>query len=255
MLVAIGLHVAVALENDGYCATLRQSEQNKAVGFVLDSLSHHIKNILQGINCGNHLIDSGLQQNQLDLIGNGWSIVRKNQQNLANLVMDLLTYGSNSEPREQLVSVGPLVEQVIQTVAGNAADAKVEINFSPTQSSIQTCADPSLLEQAIENVIQFCIHSCQRVPDGSVTVALSQQGRLAVITIQDNGPNLSQDEQKIIFSPLTQLDRVDRQNLAMAVAYKIIAEISGKIAIDTNGSAVGNIFTLRLPITCDGDGK
>jgi hypothetical protein len=92
LLVAIGRQAALAVENNRYQTALVKAERLAAMGQTIALLSHHIKNILQGVRGGSYLIDMGLGGHNEELIRKGWGIVEKNQGRIYHLVMDMLTF-------------------------------------------------------------------------------------------------------------------------------------------------------------------
>ena len=76
-----------------------QAERLAAVGQTIATLSHHIKNILQGIHGGSSLIDLGLKEKDDTIVRRGWTIVEKNQTKIYNMVMDMLSFSKDREPR------------------------------------------------------------------------------------------------------------------------------------------------------------
>ena len=62
LMVAIGHQAALAVEDTNYYSAMVQAERLAAVGQTIATLSHHIKNILQGIRGGSYLIEMGLAE-------------------------------------------------------------------------------------------------------------------------------------------------------------------------------------------------
>ena len=62
LMVAIGHQAGLAIENTIFYNDKIQAERLAAVGQTIATLSHHIKNILQGIRGGSYLIDLGLNE-------------------------------------------------------------------------------------------------------------------------------------------------------------------------------------------------
>ena len=60
LMIAIGHQAALAVEDTRYYSAMVQAERLAAVGQTIATLSHHIKNILQGIRGGSYLIEMGL---------------------------------------------------------------------------------------------------------------------------------------------------------------------------------------------------
>ena len=85
-----------------------------AVGQTIASLSHHIKNILQGIRGGSYLIQEGLKQTETELIRKGWGIVEKNQEKISSLVMDMLTFSKDRQPEMLPCDLHEIVGDVLE---------------------------------------------------------------------------------------------------------------------------------------------
>jgi signal transduction histidine kinase len=66
LLIAIGHQAALAVEDTTYYSAMVQSERMAAVGHTIATLSHHIKNILQGIRGGSYLVEMGLENDDLE---------------------------------------------------------------------------------------------------------------------------------------------------------------------------------------------
>ena len=79
LMVAIGHQAGLAIENTVFYNDKIQAERLAAVGQTIATLSHHIKNILQGIRGGSYLIDLGLNEKDESIVRRGWTIVEKNQ--------------------------------------------------------------------------------------------------------------------------------------------------------------------------------
>ena len=60
LMIAIAHQAALAVEDTRYYSAMVQAERLAAVGQTIATLSHHIKNILQGIRGGSYLIEMGL---------------------------------------------------------------------------------------------------------------------------------------------------------------------------------------------------
>ena len=61
LMIAIGHQAALAIEDTNYYKQMVQAERLAAVGQTIATLSHHIKNILQGIRGGSYLIEMGIK--------------------------------------------------------------------------------------------------------------------------------------------------------------------------------------------------
>ena len=124
LMVAIGHQAALAVEDTSYYSAMLQAERLAAMGQTIATLSHHIKNILQGIRGGSYLIEEGLKDDDNDVVRRGWRIVEKNQERISNLVMDMLTFSKDREPDLRPADLNETVGDVVELMKSRAAEAQ-----------------------------------------------------------------------------------------------------------------------------------
>ena len=108
-----------------------QAERLAAVGQTIATLSHHIKNILQGIRGGSYLIEMGLAGHDEDMMSKGWKIVEKNQNKISTLVMDMLTFSKEREPDLQVAKLNEIVADVVELMRVRADEVQVDLDWRP----------------------------------------------------------------------------------------------------------------------------
>ena len=92
-----------------------QAERLAAIGQTIAALSHHIKNILQGLRSGSEILKMGLKDKNDKLLQQGWSIVEKNQGKIYDLVMDMLSYSKEREPAIEITDLNQMVRDVFSS--------------------------------------------------------------------------------------------------------------------------------------------
>jgi two-component system NtrC family sensor kinase len=112
LMVAIGHQAALAVEDTSYYSAMLQSERLAAIGHTVATLSHHIKNMLQGMKGGGFLIEEGIKQSDGEAVVRGWKMVERNQQKIADLVLDMLTFSKERVPDLQLGNLNETVADV-----------------------------------------------------------------------------------------------------------------------------------------------
>src|SRR5262245_65023582 len=89
--IAIAHQAALAVEETRYHQAMVQGERLAAVGQTITALSHHIKNIMQGVVFGSDMVRTALSDKDDTLLTKGWRLVEKNQAKIHDLVMDMLS--------------------------------------------------------------------------------------------------------------------------------------------------------------------
>lgn len=265
LMIAIAHQAALAVEDTSHYHALVQSERLAAVGQTVASLSHHIKNILQGVQGGSYLIELGLGQHgkaiageQPDLaaaakavetVHQGWSIVEKNQERISALVMDMLTFSKEREPEPHPTRIDELVEDVVTMMQARATEADVTLVRADATAMPTMQVDPDALHRALLNLVGNAIDATEDVEQGRVTVHTSvcEADGVARVAIEDNGPGIEPDQQESVFSAFVSSKGSRGTGLGLAVARKTAKEHGGAIIL-TSEPGKGSTFTLELPL-------
>jgi signal transduction histidine kinase len=248
LMVAIGHQAALAVEDTSYYSALVQAERLAAVGQTIATLSHHVKNIVQGIRGGSYLIDEGLKAGETELIRRGWRIVEKNQDKISNLVMDMLTFSKERKPEMVAAQLNEVVADVIELMSVRATEAGVDLQWRPSSEIPMLTFDPDALHRAILNVVTNAIDACEKSHQGRVLVStelLSEQ-RMVRVTVADNGEGIPPEDIKKVFSVFESRKGSRGTGLGLPVSQKILHEHGGVVRVESTPD-VGSTFYLELP--------
>ncbi|WP_435016890.1 ATP-binding protein [Tundrisphaera sp. TA3] len=249
LMVAIGHQAGLAIENTQLYEANLQAERLAAVGQTIATLSHHIKNILQGIKGGSYLIEMGLNDKDDAIVRRGWTIVEKNQAKIYNLVMDMLSYSKDREPALELADLNETVADVIELMQSRAGDLGVTLYWQPAAHLPRLHFDTDGIHRAVLNIVTNAIDASEDVEGGIVTVstAIGADGSRAQVVVADNGVGISPDEVDGIFQVFASTKGSRGTGLGLSVSQKIIREHGGTIAIDSEVGK-GSTFTIELPV-------
>jgi len=248
LMVAIGHQAALAVEDTSYYSAMLQAERLAAIGQTIATLSHHIKNILQGIRGGSYLIEEGLKGDDNDVVRRGWRIVDKNQERIGNLVMDMLTFSKDREPELVPANLCETVSDVVELMKSRAAEAGVQLVWQPPADLPPFSFDADLLHRAILNVVTNAIDACEKREAAQVEVKVEWAAgeRLVQIVVADNGEGIAPEDQKRIFSVFESKKGSRGTGLGLPVSQKIMREHGGDIRVESSLGA-GSRFFLELP--------
>jgi signal transduction histidine kinase len=264
LMIAIAHQAALAVEDTSYYKALVQAERLAAIGQTIASLSHHIKNILQGVRGGSYLIELGLGehdakshdddsdpealQKALDTIRKGWKIVERNQDRISSLVLDMLTFSKEREPDPRPSDLNAVAAEVIDLMASRAEELSVELVWRPARNMPTLMFDPEALNRAILNVVTNAIDACDERPEGRVTVSshYDETAKLAQITVEDNGAGIAPDDLEAIFTVFVSRKGGRGTGLGLPVTRKILEEHGGQVRVESTVGQ-GSKFTLELP--------
>ena len=122
---AIAHQAAIAVEESRYHRALVHAERLAAVGQTIAALSHHIKNIMQGVRFGADMVRGALKDGDRDLLGKGWRLVERNQGRIDHLILDMLSYSKEREPAIEPTDLNKLCEDVLELIAVEASKGEL----------------------------------------------------------------------------------------------------------------------------------
>ncbi|MFM8284698.1 MAG: ATP-binding protein [Planctomycetaceae bacterium] len=249
LMIAIGHQAALAVEDTTYYSAMVQSERLAGVGQTIATLSHHIKNILQGIRGGSYLVEMGLENDDQALVRKGWEIVSRNQGKISSLVMDMLTYSKDREPDAIPADLVDTVNDVIDTVRHRAAEAGTVIEWHPPADYPRILFDPEGISRAVLNVVTNALDALEGKPEGTVRVVVDTDtsATRARVTVADNGPGMSADTLAKIFQLFVSTKGSRGTGLGLTVSRKILREHGGDI-VATSAEGSGSRFVLEFPL-------
>ena len=254
LLIAIGHQAALAVEDTTYYSAMVQSERLAAVGQTIATLSHHIKNILQGIRGGSYLVDMGLENEDIAVVRKGWDIVNRNQNKISSLVMDMLSFSKEREPDPVPSDLVALVADIVETVQQRAAEIGATIAWNPPDDIPQLLFDPEALSRAILNVVTNALDAVEDRPHAAVTIQVvcDTVAQRVSVTVNDNGEGMTPETIAEIFNLFVSTKGARGTGLGLTVSRKILREHGGDIRV-TSVPGEGSTFVLEFPLRT-GDG-
>ncbi len=248
LLTAIGLQTGMAIMNTRLYQEGLQRERLVATGETVASLSHSIKNILQGIRGGADVVEMALKKSSLEEAKTGWQMLERNLDKVQALTMNMLAYSKPRRPTLELTHVPHVLSECLELVKDRAAAKKVTLltEISTTQPPIPIDADG--IHQAVLNLLANAIDA---VPANRGVVTLSAEyesvSQNTIIEVQDNGVGIAEKEREKIFAPFFSTKGQRGTGLGLAVTRKIVEEHHGSIEVISK-LGQGTTFRMRLPM-------
>jgi two-component system, NtrC family, sensor kinase len=246
---AIAHQAALAVEETRYHHALVQAERLAAVGQTIAAVSHHIKNILQGLQIGGKLLKTGIEDGDQKALEKGWAIVEKNQAKIYELVMDMLSYSKEREPALEETDLGTVARDVVELLAPRAKELGVTLTAAFAKDLPKCPADPEGVHRALLNIVGNALDAVEGGEAPRVTVAtlVEPDGKWLRIEVTDNGPGVPPEKQDDIFRPFVSTKGSRGTGLGLAVSRKILREHGGDIVLRSEVGQ-GSTFALRLPM-------
>jgi signal transduction histidine kinase len=249
---AIAHQAAIAVEESRYHQALVNAERLAAVGQTIAALSHHIKNIMQGVRFGSDMVRTAIHDDDKDLLTKGWKLVEKNQSRIDQMILDMLSFSKEREPAIEPTDLNKLCEDALDVVRGRAEERGITLEWHPGAGVGSVPCDPDGIHRAVLNIVSNAIDAVEDRPGPKVAVQclLEPDGNWVKVIILDNGSGIEPEKLDDVFKPFVSTKGSRGTGLGLPVSRKILREHGGDITVQSVPDK-GTKFTLRLPMKPD----
>ncbi len=231
-----------------------QTERLAAMGETVASLSHSVKNILQGLSGGADLVELGLDREDLEISRQGWGILRRNLDRIAGLTTNMLAFSRQRQVEVAFAPLRPLVEDCAQLLETVCEQAGVALIVDAEDDVPPVPIDPPLIHQAVMNLLTNALEAVPR-EHGTITARIRYEepdsrgpgspGEAQIMVI-DNGTGIPKERQASIFEPFQTSKGLKGTGLGLAVTKRIAEDHRGRVVLSSEPGK-GSAFTLVLP--------
>lgn len=230
---------------------LLRNERLAATGQTVAGMAHAIKNILGGLKGGRFMVNKGLELNERRYLKDGWEMVERNIEKVAQLTMDLLTFCRDREPELEEVDPNGLVREVFDLYRDRAAQLGIDLRVDLDGTLTRTVLDPKGLHEVLANLVGNALDACtlgdplpaqpeiilgtQAQPDGGV-----------LLQVKDNGMGIPEEIRKKLFTIFFSTKGSRGTGLGLLLSQKIVQEHGGRIGVQSVPGA-GATFQVFLP--------
>ena len=209
------------------------------------NVSHELKTPLQSISGYSELMKCGMAKPE-DVQPFAQRIYTETQR-LIRLVEDIINLSHLDEGDSydwKQVDLLSAAREVVGSLKDVAAGKGVALTLEGSAAMIRGI--PELVRQMIYNLCDNAIKYNR--PDGSVTVAVSQEDGCALLTVQDTGIGIPEGEQDRIFERFYRVDKshskeVGGTGLGLSIVKHAVLLHNGKIQVE---SRLGEGTTIRV---------
>ena len=224
---------------------LNQSQRLAALGKMVASVSHEIKNPL------------GIVRSTADILGKRLKSVAPGNEHLAEIIVEetgrldgivreFLDFARPQELKMVPTSVNEIVSKILTFMEPELERKKIVLQTSLTENMPRIALDQGLIHRACLNIL---VNGVQAMPEGGtlkVETRYEKATGMALLVISDTGGGMSLEKQGQIFTPFF-TDKNRGTGLGLAIVKNIVDSHQGTISVaSTEGE--GATFTIALPV-------
>ncbi len=248
VLEAVCDQVAVGWEIEKSISRSKVEKPLVKIGEAMASLTHHIKNILQGVNGGSHILEDGITHENQDLTRQGWEIVRRNHQRLSEVIKDVLSFEVRRELSLKSVDLRTVISSVVEKIRASEGLGTVQIDWQAPKILGPATIDREQIFRVLENLVCNAVEASRGSQDGRVTLRVNEDSESQDfrISIRDNGCGILEEKVPHVFSLFESSKDGRKTGIGLAVAQKYVQQHDGEILVQSK-EGQGSEFTVVLP--------
>ena len=222
---------------------LELSRRLAAIGRLTAGVGHEVKNPINAI-----VVHLELMRNKLGDADHKamrhLEVIESEIQRLDRVVQTLVDFSRPVELQLKDQDLRRIVSAVLMLASAELETRDVHVESDLPDRPVMARVDSDLLKQALLNVV---LNGAQAMAEGGkLTVRLAEDGRMALLSIHDQGGGIPDDVRDKIFD-LYFTTKKDGSGIGLAMTYRIVELHNGSIEVESDATH-GTTFILRFPL-------
>lgn len=219
------------------------------LGESMALLSHDIKNILEGLQGGAYVVDEGIKDNDMNLAGKGWKIVKKNIFEISRVTQNILYSSKKREPEMRSVNPALVVKDVISLFQDKANSMGVQLIYEVNPNLPAVKMDPVSMVRMLGNLVWNAIEACGKEKEKSASIVNIRADYFDkahyMFEVEDNGKGMDDKTKRNLFSEFFSTKGNAGTGLGLIVVDRITKQHKGRADVLSKIN-VGSLFRVIL---------
>jgi two-component system, OmpR family, phosphate regulon sensor histidine kinase PhoR len=215
------------------------------------NVSHELKTPITSIKGFTETLLDGAKEDK-EALDHFLRIILEESNRLQSLILDLLELSKIEQQGYTLsirdVNMNQLVDEMLPILNPKAEEKNISLSFSPSANDIMIEGDFYRLKQIFINLISNAL--AYTLNGGKVSVTLEERADIVLVSIQDTGIGIEEEEVPRIFERFYRVDKARSRNsggtgLGLAIVKHLVEAHKGKISVASKVGK-GTTFTIEL---------
>ncbi|MBU8933695.1 MAG: PAS domain-containing sensor histidine kinase [candidate division Zixibacteria bacterium] len=219
-----------------------------SVGLLIGTISHGIKGLLNSLDGGIYLINSGQEKNDNARVEKGWDIALRNINRIRSMVLDILYYAKDREPNWEQISAGEILQDVCKIMEERARTLGITLEKSVSGTG-EYEGDRQMVRSLLVNLVENSLDACRidtKKTEHMVKVEMNDKADGIQFIVSDSGIGMDRETREKAFSLFFSSKGAGGTGLGLFIAHKIVHAHGGTIRIESE-EGQGSRFFVELP--------
>jgi PAS domain S-box-containing protein len=233
---------------------LLMNEKFAAIGQAVTGIQHSLKNMLNALTGGSYMVNTGIEDDDRDLLEEGWAMVQGGISNVVELSSRMLHYAKEWKPEVEKTDLKQLVDSVYNISRETARGRGIEMRIETSLEQPFFKCDRRLIHSAVMDLLSNAVDACDRKdyseserPEVVLKVGSSDREGYVKIEVQDNGQGMTEEIRKNIFVPFFSTKKRLGTGMGLTLTSRIIRLHGGSIEVESEPGR-GSLFRITLPV-------
>ncbi|TMI32451.1 PAS domain S-box protein [Candidatus Bathyarchaeota archaeon] len=245
----LGIFAAARDVTVGKQVTQQLEASNRELEAFTYSVSHDLRAPLRAIDGFSKILLDDYSRPLGDEGKRMLSVIRKNVQQMAKLIDDLLTLSrlGRTEVRTQDVEMSDMVNDVLKELKQNAPNREIEFKIHPLPNAE---VDPALFRQVWINLLSNAVKFTGKKERPKIEVGSNREKNQIVYYVKDNGVGFSMEYSNKLFRVFERLhseEDYEGSGVGLAIVHRIVTRHNGQVWAEGKVGE-GATFFLSVPI-------
>lgn len=227
---------------------LRRTSKLTAMGQLSASITHELGQPLSAMRT--YIASLGAhssQETQDKTLGKLTSLVER----MISITQQLRYFARSGDKEIRRVNLRDTIQGALNSTQPAIQAANVTLDIQQDEKPVNVLAGSVRMEQVLVNLIRNALDAMQENPPEiprHLLIRLSTEQDKAVLTVEDSGPGISEEAQKMLYEPFysTKPSGIG-MGLGLAISTNIIAELEGSLSAE-NRAEGGARFVVTVPL-------
>lgn len=227
------------------------SDLNREKDGIISIVAHDLRTPLNNIEGLIQLVsmDGNLNDDQKDYIDKIRSVVRHGNE----MIRDLLdiNQAKNQKPELKIstLQLGEFVNNWQANFEKSLSSKKQKLELAGDYQNLEVQTDQGLLSRIMDNLMSNAIKFSEK--GTTIFIDINEEDEQLVIKITDEGPGISEQDQKKMFKPFTRLSATPTggepsNGLGLSIIKSLCQQLGGKIEVESE-IGKGTTFIVSIP--------
>jgi signal transduction histidine kinase/DNA-binding response OmpR family regulator len=228
---------------------LIQSEKMATIGILAGGVAHEINTPLGTILTNAQMLKADIDD---DFQTKSLNLIERSTMHCQKIIQNLLNFSRKANDGWENGKLTKVMDDALLLI--NKDFERIGIEVEKEYGEIpEVNANLNEIEQVFANILMNAVHAIKSVyPEdsggGKIKIAIGQKDGKVVVTIQDNGTGISEENQLKLFDPFFTTKNVgEGTGLGLSVCHNIIQKHNGSIEVDSLEGR-GTTFNITIPI-------